>query len=306
MKIYKKILNLVDKRYIPSYISIRTLTIFEGLYNFVFIMQSFLFKITKAPYYILLFLLLINSPQAAENNLLIYAAASTNDIFKEIQKDFANKMNIKIRISSSSSSTLAKQIISGAPTNIYISASKLWINELNKKKLLDHKYLKPIFKNKLVLIAPINSEIKYLDNLNSENLLNLFNKYLNNSRISIADPNHVPAGIYTKEALTKLKIWQYLNRDNMAWGGDVRRTLKFVALGNSPLGIVYHTDAIAEPNVKIIGIFDENLHSPINYWATIIKKNNNEHSIKLFKFLSSDLAKNLYTNHGFETIGLEK
>tara|TARA_B100000686_G_scaffold355150_1_gene470442 strand:- start:1630 stop:2439 length:810 start_codon:yes stop_codon:yes gene_type:complete len=269
-------------------------------------MHSLLFKIIKAPYYILLFLLLKNSLQAAENNLLIYAAASTNDIFKEIQKNFTEKLNINIRISSSSSSTLAKQIISGAPTNIYISASRLWINELNKKKLLDKNYLKPIFKNKLVLIAPIDTEIKYLKNLNKKNLLNLFNKYLRNSRISIADPSHVPAGIYTKEALTKLKVWQHLNRDNMAWGGDVRRTLKFVALGNSPLGIVYHTDAIAEPKVKIIGAFDDNLHSPINYWATIIKKNNNEHSIRLFNFLSSNSAKNLYTNHGFEIIGIKK
>ena len=269
-------------------------------------MQSLLFKITKTPYYIILFLLLESSLQAADNNLLIYAAASTNDIFKEIQNDFAEKININIRISSSSSSTLAKQIRSGAPANIYISASQAWINELNKDKLLDSNYIKPIFKNKLVLIAPINSDIKYLDNINKETLLNLFNKYLKNSRISIADPNHVPAGIYTKEALTKIKLWHYLNRNNMAWGGDVRRTLKFVALGNSPLGIVYYTDAIAEPKVKIIGAFEGDLHTPINYWATIIKKYKNESSIRLFNFLSSDLAKNLYKNHGFEIIGKEK
>ena len=125
----------------------------------------------------------------------------------------------------------------------------------------------------MVLIAPKNSPIKHIGLINNKELLeSIINNNLTNSRISIADPTHVPAGVYTKQALLKLGLWKNLNRKNMAWGGDVRRTLKFVALGNSPLGIVYYTDAIAEKNVRIIGEFSTKLHSPIQYWIASVKK----------------------------------
>ena len=260
------------------------------------VMHSLLFQIIKITYYSFIFLLLNCSLLAAENNLLVYAAASTNEVMQEIKKNIENDQNIKIRISTSSSSTLAKQITAGAPANIYISASAAWIKELDKNNLLSKNHIKPIFRNRLVLITPKNSEIKNLKYINKDNLSNLFQKYLKNSRISIADPNHVPAGIYTKEALAKLNIWSMLNSKNMAWGGDVRRTLKFVSLGNCPLGIVYYTDAIVDPNIKIIGVFDENLHSPINYWAAIVNKNKNYSTIKLYNYLFSNLATNIYNS----------
>ncbi len=270
------------------------------------VMHSLLFKIIKFTYYSFIILLLKCSLLAAENNVLIYAAASTNDIFKEIQKNIEKDQNIKISISTSSSSTLAKQITAGAPANIYISASAAWIKELDKNNLLSKDHIKPIFKNRLVLISSKNSEIKNLKHINEDNLSSLFKNYLKNSRISIADPNHVPAGIYTKEALEELNVWTMLDRENMAWGGDVRRTLKFVSLGNCPLGIVYYTDAIADPNVKIIGFFDETLHSPINYWAAIIKKNTNNSTIKLYNYLLSNLATNIYIKYGFEAFEREE
>ena len=85
-------------------------------------MNSLIFRILNIPFYLVLFLLLKNSLSAAENNILIYAAASTNDIFIDLKEEFNSSKNLNIRISASSSSTLAKQIISGAPANIYISA----------------------------------------------------------------------------------------------------------------------------------------------------------------------------------------
>lgn len=264
-------------------------------------MNSLIFRILNIPFYLVLFLLLKSSLSAAENKILIYAAASTNDIFIDLKEEFNSSKNLNIRISASSSSTLAKQIISGAPANIYISASWEWIKELNKDNILELNHIAPIFKNKLVLIAPINSKTNYIDNINNESLSKLFDEQLINSRISIADPNHVPAGIYSKEALNKLNVWSKLNRKNMAWGADVRRTLKFVALGNSPLGIVYYTDAIAEPNVKIIGIFDEKLHSPISYWAAIVKNNSTDNAKLFYKFLFSNKAIEIYKSYGFDT-----
>ena len=128
------------------------------------------------------------------------------------------KINNKVvRASSASSSALAKQIINGAPANIYISASALWIEELSKKIIVSST-IQPLFENRLVLIANIESDIKDIGLIsNNIELEKIFDKYLINKRISIADPSHVPAGVYSKQALKNLNLWEKLNRKNMAW-----------------------------------------------------------------------------------------
>ena len=88
----------------------------------------------------------------------------------------------------------------------------------------------------------------------------------------------------------------------MAWGGDVRRTLKFVALGNSPIGIVYFTDALAEKNVKIIGTFDSALHKPIHYWVAAVENFYTTSTKSYLKFLNSNFSKKIYAKHGFKQI----
>ena len=120
---------------------------------------------------LLLFLLLNISPSIAETNeskLLIYNAASTADIIIEIAKEWENLNSIKVRSSSASSSALAKQLLNGAPANIYISASWLWIEELKKQNIIKVETIKPIFENRLVLIAHKNSPIKNIGLINSK------------------------------------------------------------------------------------------------------------------------------------------
>ena len=120
---------------------------------------------------ILLFLLLNISPMLAESDeskLLIYNAASTTDIILEITKEWESLNLIKIRSSSASSSSLAKQLANGAPANIYISASWLWIEELKKLGIIKAETIKPIFENRLVLIAPKNSSINNIGLINNK------------------------------------------------------------------------------------------------------------------------------------------
>ena len=109
------------------------------------------------PQVYILFLLLFNSSLSAEeNNILIFKAASTSDVIAEISKEWQKINNKVVRASSASSSALAKQIINGAPANIYISASALWIEELSKKKIIVPSTIQPLFENRLVLIATTN------------------------------------------------------------------------------------------------------------------------------------------------------
>ena len=113
------------------------------------------------PQVYILFLLLFNSSLSAEeNNILIFKAASTSDVIAEISKEWQKINNKVVRASSASSSALAKQIINGAPANIYISASALWIEELSNKKIIASNTIQPLFENRLVLITNIESDIK--------------------------------------------------------------------------------------------------------------------------------------------------
>ena len=115
------------------------------------------------PQVYILFLLLYNSSLAAEeNNILIFKAASTSDVIAEISKEWQKINNKIVKASSASSSALAKQIVNGAPANIYISASELWIKELSKKKIIASNTIQPLFENRLVLITNIESDIKDL------------------------------------------------------------------------------------------------------------------------------------------------
>ena len=258
--------------------------------------------------YTLFFLLLSKQLIAAEKNLdssLLFIAASTNEVIKEATESWIKENGShKFRISSASSGILAKQIISGAPVDLYISASYLWVEELIKKKLINAKTVNAIFSNSLVLISHKNSNYQYIGNItNSSQLEKLIKSALSNRRMSIADPSHVPAGIYTKQVLQKLHLWDRLYSNKLAFGLDVRKTLKFVSLGSSPLGIVYYSDAIAEPNVKIIGVFDEKLHEPIKYWVALISTSDNQNMKKFLKFLLETKVQTIYTKHGFKVIG---
>ena len=172
-------------------------------------MKKLSIKLNLLPQVYVIFFLLLNYPQAAEEdkmiNLLIYNAASTSNLIEEISNEWKKNSYSKIRSSSAGSSALAKQIINGAPANIYISASWLWVKELRKNNLIIPETIKPIFENRLVLIANKKSNIDNIGLIsNKKDLENIFDQHLINRRISIADPTHVPAGIYSKQALLKL------------------------------------------------------------------------------------------------------
>ena len=256
---------------------------------------------------LLVLLLLSKITIAAENNndsSLLFIASSINEVIKEATDQWVSD-NIKhnFRLSAASSGALAKQIISGAPVNLFISASKDWIIELQEKRLIESDSIQEVFGNKLVLITHINNKYKKLGLIENESLIKEFlNENLKKSRLSMADNSHVPAGIYTQQALKNLGMWNDLYPQKLAFAGDVRKALKFVSTGASPLGIVYYSDTLLEPEIKIIGTFSEKLHSPIRYWAAMTVNSNNPITEDFFKFLVSVKAQKIISKYGFINI----
>jgi molybdate transport system substrate-binding protein len=125
---------------------------------------------------------------------------------------------------------------------------------------------------------------------------------LGSDRLAVGDPSNVPAGIYAKEALTKLKIWNAV-QPKLAPAADVRAALTLVSRGEAPLGIVYETDAKVDPKVRIVSVFPEDSHKPIVYPVALVKASKNPDAKKFVAFLSTPEAGAIFTKYGFSLAG---
>ena len=201
------------------------------------------------------------TPVMAED-ITVFAAASLKNALDKIGADYETASGDKVLISYAGSSALAKQIEAGAPADIFISASTDWMDTLEKANLIDTASRKDLLGNTLVLVAhdagaPV--EISKDTDLHA---------MLNGGKLAMALVDSVPAGVYGKEALTNLGLWDSVSAD-VAQADNVRAALALVATGEAPLGIVYATDAGAEPKVTQIGTFPADSHAPITYPAAL-------------------------------------
>ncbi len=233
---------------------------------------------------------------ADSNSVTVFAAASTTNALNDIGKLFAEKGMGKIVPVYASSSTLAKQIEYGAPANVFISADEPWMNHLEKRKMIVPGSRFDLLSNKLVLIAPADSAIKKVQIGPKLDLA----KLLGNGKLATGDPDHVPAGMYAKAALQKLGLWNGVE-SKLARTEDVRGALALVERGETPLGIVYSTDAAITPKVKIVGVFPANTHPKIVYPAALIAGKASPTAKKFLEFLKSPEAKAVFEKYGFIT-----
>ena len=229
--------------------------------------------------------------QARADNLTVFAAASLKNALDDIAAKWKDSGAGTVGASYASSSTLAKQIEQGAPADVFISADTQWMDYVDKKSLVEKPH--DLLGNRLVLISakdnPLTLEIK--PGLKLAELLG-------DGRLAVGDPSNVPAGIYAKEALTKLKIWDAV-QPKLAPAADVRAALTLVSRGEAPLGIVYETDAKVDPKVRIVAVFPEDSHKPIVYPVAVVKSSKNPDAAKFVAFLSSVPAKEIFVKYGF-------
>ncbi|MGD9212587.1 MAG: molybdate ABC transporter substrate-binding protein, partial [Desulfobacteraceae bacterium] len=225
--------------------------------------------------------------QAADEALVVFAAASTTNALTDIGELYAARKLGQIKTSFASSSTLAKQIDSGAPVDVYLSANKKWMDFLEEKKLLAEGTRCDLLNNRIVLIAPAESSLEEIQ-VTSE--FPLVEKLGTDGRLAMGDPEHVPAGMYGKQALENLGVWENV-KGRVAPMKDVRAALALVERGETPLGVVYATDAAITPKVRVVGTFPEESHPPIVYPAAVIADGKVAAAKKFVEFLKSDDAK---------------
>lgn len=223
----------------------------------------------------------------------IYAAASLKECLDELTRQFEKQSGTKVLVSYAATSALARQIERGAPADIFISADLEWMDYLEQRKLVRAGTRTNLLSNRLVLIAPAASNAR----------LTIAPKFalaaaLGSGRLAIADPVSVPAGKYAKVALESLGVWSEV-ASRLAPGENVRAALALVARGETPLGIVYRTDAVAERKVRMIGEFPAHLHPPIVYPAAALTDSRSLSTEALLRFLRAADARATWRKFGF-------
>ena len=206
-------------------------------------------------------------PAAAQGQVTIFAAASLRNALDRAAAEYARETGTPpARISYAASSALARQIEQGAPADLFISADSDWMDYLAGKRLIRPGTRVDLFTNRLALIAPRDSTVKLVIGRGFP-----LAQALGAGRLAMAG-SEVPAGKYGEASLMALGVWDQV-RDKTARGENVRAALQFVARGEAPLGIVYDTDALTEPQVKIVGLFPESSHPRIVYPGAAITDN---------------------------------
>jgi len=226
---------------------------------------------------------------------LVLAAASLQESMNAAADAWSRKGHPRPRISFAGSSALARQIEAGAKADLFISADEQWMDAVQSRKLIKTGTRVSFLRNTLVLIAPRNSKASLAVRPGMP-----LARALGSGRLSVADPAGVPAGLYAKEALTRLGVWDSV-ADKLAPAENVRAALALVSRGAAPLGIVYATDARADPGVRIVGRFPQTSHQQISYPLARLAVSTNPEAEAFRRFLISAEGKAVFRRFGFGT-----
>jgi len=240
--------------------------------------------------------ILFGALPAKAADLLIFAAASTTDILNEALADYQKTSSNRVRVSFASSGALARQIDAGAPAHLFLSANRKWVRWLEERGKTAFGRRTQLLANRLVLVAPLDSKLDLKIGADVPLLT-----ALGDGRLAMADPAHVPAGLYAEEALKNLGVWNSVG-SRAARMSSVRAALALVERGEVPAGIVYRTDALRSKQVRIVDIFPAGSHTRITYTLALVGKGDDKAAISLFSYLLSRQARAIYERFGFEVL----
>ncbi|MFI3276366.1 molybdate ABC transporter substrate-binding protein [Vibrio sp.] len=235
---------------------------------------------------------LSSSHLLAAEKLRVYAASSMTNAVNLLVEEFEKNHTLDVIPVYASTSSLVRQIERGAPADIFISANEKWMTHLVDRKYVSSDNVTNLCENELVLIAPKDSSVS-LDLSQGEQ----WAKLLMNERLAVGNTMSVPAGIYAKEALETLGVWDDVST-RLAPSNNVRMALALVERSEAKLGIVYKTDALLSKEVNLVETFPSDLHTPIRY--PVAKMSDKVIAEEFYTFLDTEKAKDILNSFGFE------
>jgi molybdate transport system substrate-binding protein len=225
----------------------------------------------------------------------VFAASSLEQALDAAIAHYRPPGGAPVQAAYAASSTLARQIEQGAEADVLITASVSWMDYAARRGLIRAASRSVFAGNALVLIAPAPSALR----LRIAPGFDLAGA-LGDGRLAMGDPDHVPAGIYGLEALHHFGVGAAVG-DRLARAASVRGALALVARGECPLGIVYRSDAAAEPAVRVLDTFPPASHAPIVYPMAITAASTHPQADTFAAFLRSPPARRALARHGFTT-----
>lgn len=233
--------------------------------------------------------------RAEARDTVVFAAASLKDALDAVGADWRRATGKRAVVSYAASSALAQQIDQGSPADVFISADRDWMDYVQGRERIRPESRIDLLGNRIVLVAEKNAHLTATIAPGFD-LAGL----LGGGRLAMADVNAVPAGKYGKAALEALGVWRSVER-KVAQAENVRAALILVARGEAPLGIVYRTDAAADPNVTIVDTFPEDTHPPIVYPAALTVRADAD-AAAFLAYLRSPSARAAFEAQGFTVL----
>jgi molybdate transport system substrate-binding protein len=224
---------------------------------------------------------------------LVFAAASLTNVLDEIGAAYTQQTRQSAKFSYAASSALARQLEAGARADVFFSADLEWMDYVQARGLIDRTTRRNVLGNRLALVAPADSRIEL--KIAPEFALAAA---LGNGRLATGDPESVPVGKYARSALTSLRVWNDV-ADRLVRADNVRSALAFIARGETPLGIVYETDATVEKRVRVVDFFPADSHPPIVYPVAVTAQARPA-ARQFIDFLQSARAQEAFKKYGFQ------
>jgi len=235
--------------------------------------------------------------ERASQPLVVLAASSLQEALQAEADAWVKQDHPHPVLSFAASSALARQIESGAPADLFLSADEDWMDATEKAGALRKGTRRDLLGNSIVLIAP-KASAAAVDLSSAASL----DAAIGKGRLAMANPEAVPAGKYGKAALERLKLWDNVAR-KVAATDNVRAALALVESGEAPLGIVYATDAAASAKVRVVATFPAGSHPPIRYPVAILAASTSRQAESFERFLASARGRAIFARHGFVPLG---
>lgn len=236
------------------------------------------------------------APAAAQTSgkgPLVLAAASLQEAMNAAADRWAGLGHARPVLSFAASSALARQIEAHAPADLFVSADEDWMDDVARAGLVAPGTRARLVTNALVIVAPAGSALRLYPAPGFP-----LARALGGGKLAMGDPDAVPAGRYGKAALERLGVWSAV-QGQVARAENVRAALALVADGAAPLGVVYATDARAEPGVRVVGVFPAGSHAPITYPLARLTTSTHPDAEGFRRFLLSGQGKAIFRRFGF-------
>jgi molybdate transport system substrate-binding protein len=240
--------------------------------------------------------LLLSGVAARAESLTVFAAASLTEAMRAVDQAWIAQGHPRLLFSFAASSTLARQLDQGAPANIFATADKEWMDWAVKHQLIVEKSIRDVLTNKLVLVVP-KDHAQQIEIKPGFDLVSLLGQ---SGRLAVGDPAHVPAGIYARQALTKLGLWEAV-KNRLAPADSVRSALLLVERGEVPAGIVYLTDAMVASHLAVAGTFPADSHERIAYPFAVTRHGDTPAARALMTFITGPEGRKIFARFGFGT-----